>query len=240
VSDVAERVQRLIRQFGLDSKTTVLADDEALPSEYHPLPGWLRQQVVKLMADTIAKSDYIACMGADTIILKSVEWQDLVSDNGPILYFNRYPQASSHLEYERKRVRSVARLLAVDPVRSLPFGDFVMDLCLFERRHLLQLRAHVDRIHGESGLLSILPERCETLDDKLQFGEWSLYAVYLLDIIHAENEVRNSASAYLAQVHSQRDLEKFTFDSQIVHFVSKEFDTTEIIHCLKARGLWIF
>jgi Family of unknown function (DUF6492) len=228
VSDVPDRVRQLIAKHGLESAATVFADQDVLPVAFHGLPGWLRQQVIKLMADSITHSEYIGCMGADTIILRRVFWEDIVSDSGPILYFNRYRHPGPHLNYERQRIRNVANLLGVKPTRSLPLGDFVMDFNVFERTKLTLLRSYIRALHGDLGLLSILPERCDTLEDRALFGEWSLYAVYLLDVVCAPNEIRNSASKHLVQIHSQSDLERFTFDAKIVHFVNKNFSMREI------------
>lgn len=236
VADAPGVVRRILADHRLDSqRLTILADQDVLPAEFHSLPGWCRQQAIKLLADTITESEFIACTGADTIILQTLHWADLISGDLPILYFNSYPHTECHLAYERRRVENIAHLLRVKPTRALPLGDFILDFNVFERRRLAGLRSHLSELYGNAGLRTIIPSRCDTLEDRVLFGEWSLYAVYLLDVLQAHNEIRNSASTHLAQVHNQSDLQKFTFDAKIVHFVSKTFDVNAIVSSLQ-RG----
>ena len=215
----------------------VRADHEVLPASLASLPGWSRQQAIKLSADRICDAPRVLCLGADTVLLRSVGPAELLEGGEPVLYYNRYPYPCGHLDYERRRVRHVARLLGVEPHRSLPLGDFILDLMLFDRRHLVALREHLQQRHGPDPLARLLPASPQTLEDKVRFGEWTLVAVFILDVLQASPPIRNAQSRYLAQVHSQRELERFNFDARVVHFVSKQFNLTALRARLKACGL---
>lgn len=215
---------------------TVLSDGDVVPAATD-LPAWSRQQVLKLHADRVCATEIVACLSADCIICRRITCHDLIEDGSPILYYNRYDHTSTHLDYERRRVRHVAGLLGVEPRRSLPLGDFIMDLKLFEAARLRDLRAHLDARHGRDALLGIVPTRCETLDEKVVFGEWTLYAVFLLDVLSAAVPVRNSANRFIGQIHSAREFDRFHFDAHAVHFVDKSLDMSRIEPWLSRWGL---
>jgi hypothetical protein len=208
---------------------TVLEDDDVLPERLHGWPGWYKQQVIKLHADRICSTPVVACLGADTILLRPLTRDHLFSGPTPILYYNRYPNTSVHLAYERQRVGNVARILQVEPVRSLSLGDFIMDLMLFETDRLVALRQHLSRLYGEGAFLRVLPKRCDTPEQKVAFGEWTLYAVFLLDVLGARVPIRNSRNRFIAQVHSERDFARFDFGAHVVHFVDKTLDRAKIL-----------
>jgi hypothetical protein len=64
--------------------------------------------------------------------------------------------------------------------------------------------------------------------DKQTFGEFALYAVYALDVSHESISVRISQGTFLRQIHRERVLREFHFDSYIAHFVDKGFDVSFI------------
>lgn len=231
VTCVKPTVIQVLRREGLSSvgrDIVILEDDEVLPEQLHRYPGWCKQQAIKLHADRICGTPIVACLGADTILLQSVLRQQLFEGISPILYYNRYPHTSVHLAYERRRVANVAQLLQVDPKRSLPLGDFIMDLMLFERGCLRGLRCYLEGLYGQPAFERILPHSCETMNDKALFGEWTLYAVYLLDVLGADVPLRNSRNRFLAQVHTAKDFADFDFGATVVHFVNKGFDRDRI------------
>lgn len=206
----------------------ILEDSEVLPNSIMELPGWSRQQAIRLCADKFSDGKFVACLSADTIFLSEVNAEDVLRNGSPILYFNRYPEKTKHLNYERRRVKNVSKILKVKPHKSLPLGDFIMDFMVFDVLVLKKLRSYLTELYGEGFFEKILPREVDSYDLTVAFGEWTLYSVFLLDFLKVEPTIKNSNSQYLKQVHSEGDLKNFDFNSKIVHFVSKGFDRTTI------------
>jgi hypothetical protein len=220
----------------LRRRVQVFHDNEVLPPHLWDLPGWFKQQILKLNADLICESPFVACLGADTLMLSPVDRDALFDGELPFLFYNRYPYRSNHLIYERQRVENVARLLRVEPRRSLPLGDFVMDFTIFAANTLRGLRRYIEELYGPGGIAAVLPRSCDTLEQKVIFGEWALHAVYLLDVLNEYVPLRNSQNQFVAQVHSTRDYSNYQYDSRIVHFVSKSFDVKDIRYHINRIG----
>jgi len=240
VSNAVSEVRLELERQDLRSPTvaiTVIDDREILSPKLMALPGWCRQQIIRLRIDQICSTSLAASLSADTVLCRPVTRTDLFEGASPILYFNRYQHTSSHLDYERRRVRNVAQLLRVEPVRSLPLGDFIMDLKLLEASHLRLLRDYLNDIYGDEAFLHILPQRCESLEDKVTFGEWTLYAVFLLDVLRVDVPIRNSHNRFITQIHSERELALFRDDAHVVHFVDKSLDLTRITPLLAKWGV---
>lgn len=216
---------------------TVLDDEEVIPEALHDWPGWCKQQFIRLHADQICKTPIVACLSADTIIFKSIAQNDLFAGTTPLLFYNRGENSDKHYIYECERVRNIASLLRVEPTRSLPLGDFIMDLMLFESAHLKELRGYLESIYGVEPFLKILPREAETFEQKNTFGEWTLYAVFLLDVLKLDMTTRNSMNKFIAQVHSARQFAEFEFDAHVVHFVAKTFDVSRIRAVLEEKTL---
>lgn len=211
------------------SRIEVLDDREVIPAGLLDWPGWCKQQYIRLHADLVCETPTIACLSADTLIFKPITREHLFLGPKPILFYNRYPHTTKHLLYERRRVENIARLLRVRPEHSWRLGDFIMDLTLFESGRLRELRRYLANLYGDEPFLRILPRRCDTLEEKTTFGEWTLYAVFMLDVLKARPPLRNSRNQFIAQVHSAKELADFPFDAHVVHFVDKSFDTTQIL-----------
>jgi len=192
-------------------------------------PPWCRQQFIRLHADKICATPVVACLSADTITYKPLTQEDLFTGSTPTLFYNRYPNTSKHLDYERERVENIARILQVRPENSWIPGDFIMDLTLFESTRLRQLREYLETLYGENPFHAILPRDCEDIRQKATFGEWTLYAVFLLDVLKIKMPVKNSGNRFIAQVHSAKEFAAFHFDAHVVHFVDKTFDVPQIL-----------
>jgi Family of unknown function (DUF6492) len=239
VSPEPARVTQAIRDAGIDETRLELWHDEAiLTPQEAALAGWLRQQIIKLRADSFCRTPEICCIGADTLILRPIGRSDIFYENEPIIYYNRYPYPNPHLEYERRRVASVANLLRAEPQISHLLGDFITDLTVFKAAYLSSLRTYLERKYGPSAFIAVAPHRTESFEDKQSFGEWTMYAVYVLDVLRAEVPVRNSRSRFVYQIHSAHDLaDALPADTSIVHIVSKTFALDTIAKELAAHGL---
>jgi len=216
-----------------EANIVVLDDHDVLSERLLEWPSWCKQQVIKLHADTLCTTPVVACLGADTIIFNRINASHLFSDSAPILYYNRYTHTSKHLAYERCRVEHVARLLRVPPTRSWELGDFIMDFMLFESARLRELREYLGKLYGSEAFFHILPKQCDTIEQKVVFGEWTLYAVFLLDVLNARVPVQNSDNRFIAQVHSENELNNFHFNASAVHFVDKSIDLSRVIKIIE-------
>lgn len=220
--------QHLVEWNLCTDRIIIINDSDALPNEMMDLTGWLKQQVIKLKSDLICTTRFICLLGADTIILKRVIYQDLIKNGQAILYFNRYSLPSIHLHSERKRVENIAKLLNTQPKRSFILGDFIMELMIFDSVYLQSLRNHLNHMYGSNPYDYILPSKCETYAEKTAFGEWTLYCVYILDVLKKQVPLKNSNSKFVIHLHSDNDLNRFDLDSQVVHFVSKSFNVLDL------------
>jgi hypothetical protein len=232
VTSVKREVLNILDQYKIRTRSgsiTVLEDEEVVPASLMDFPPWCRQQFIRLHADKICATPVVACLSADTITYKPLTREHLFTGSTPNLFYNRYPDTSKHLVYERGRVENIARILQVRPENSWLPGDFIMDLTLFESKRLRQLRQYLKTLYGESPFHTILPRDCEDLQQKATFGEWTLYAVFLLDVLKIKMPVRNSRNRFIAQVHSPKEFAAFHFDAHVVHFVDKSFDVAQIL-----------
>ncbi|HEX6715484.1 MAG TPA: DUF6492 family protein [Pyrinomonadaceae bacterium] len=238
VTSVKREVLNILDQHKIRSRSgsiTVLDDEEVVPASLMDFPPWCRQQFIRLHADEICATPVVACLSADTITYKPVTREHLFTGSTPNLFYNRYPNTSKHLDYERGRVENIARILQVRPENSWTLGDFIMDLTLFESKRLRQLRAYLKTLYGENPFHAILPRDCEDMQQKATFGEWTLYAVFLLDVLKIKMPIRNSRNKFIAQVHSAKEFAAFHFDAHVVHFVDKSFDVPQILARYKAN-----
>ena len=236
VTSAKAEVQSILKQHQIRSsnvKINILEDQEVLPPALRDWPGWCKQQFIRLHADKICETPIVACLSADTLIFKPLTKRNLFFGPTPILFYNRYPSTLNHLFYERKRVENVASILRVRPTKSWLLGDFIMDFMLFESSHLYKLRRYLEAIYGKEPFLQILPKQCDTEEQRVTFGEWTLYAVFLLDVLNIKVPVQNSMNRFIAQVHSSKDFAGFHFDAHVVHFVAKTFDIDRILTELK-------
>jgi hypothetical protein len=198
------------------SQVRVHADSDVCP-EAANLDPWFRQQYIKLHADRVATTRYVACLGADTLVLSQIGSDDLFgADDLPVLRYFRYPWPNAHLRFERERVLNVARMLCVKPCRSFLLGDFVCDLFVFDAELLKALRARLARGSSLVASLAALGRR-HGADNR--FGEWTSYAVFCLDHHPGGVHIRLAEPGFFGQVHSPRDLLRPSrYASRIVHF----------------------
>jgi hypothetical protein len=199
------------------------------------LPPWYRQQYIKLHADRVAAGEHFAVLGADTLLLDPIHRSDLMSANGtPRLRFFRYAHPARHLDFERSRVLNVATLLGVDPARSFLPGDFICDLFVMRRSVLVRLRDH---LAGSASLLGHLHSLGEPREEDSRFGEWTLYAVYALDVLDPGTALEFAGHGWFAQVHSANDLRRTGWHkAKIVHFAHAPDGATAVLRALADRS----
>lgn len=206
----------------------VVADDDVCP-EASRLDPWFRQQYVKLHADRVSDERFVVCLGADALILQPVQVRDFFTAEGrPILRWFPHRMPDRHLRFERGRVRNVAELLDVAPRRSLAAGDFICDMFLFDRDSLRALRAH---LAGRLPLLEVLAGIGPRCGADNRFGEWTLYAVYCLDVAGgAAVGLVRSPGDFFGQVHGRLDmLRPGRYRPRVLHFATEPGGTAAVL-----------
>jgi hypothetical protein len=219
--------EELVKSVGM-ADVSVVADESLLSARESRLPGWYRQQIIKLRAGEVLSGDTFCVVSGDTLLARTLPVTSLVSLAGsPYLYVNRYRYPSVHLSYERRRVRAVAELLGVTPNTSLILGDFISDFFCFERSTLLATIERLRRIHGAEWT-GVLEGRDTSPADQERFGEYSLYAVVALELAGRRPPVRICRESHVLQLHSRRSLERARFEAPIVHLVDKGIKLDEV------------
>lgn len=243
ISNDVDRARPLLDRLDLGPDVVLMPDDHWLSSAERELPGWYRQQIIKLRSHEFCETTNFCNLGADTVLLDRITSGDLVAEGKPHLYYSRYSSLPTrldharHFRYERERVEHVAEILHVEPVTARRYGDFVLDLFCFNREYLAGLNHYLERLHGPRPYAALLRGRGDSLEEKKTFGEWALYSVFLLDCLKARVQLRNAAPHYLRQLHSRHSLLLYRFDSKVVHFVRKDFDLDLIQRRIAAAGL---
>lgn len=198
----------------------VHADGHVVPEHATRLPGWFRQQYVKLHADLICGTEQVVCIGADALVLDPITEHDLYRDGRPVLRFFRYDEPTPHLHFERTRILNVAAQLAARPTRTFLPGDFICDVFPMSAAHLRGLRSHLDSMYGPDGLARVLGALGEPQRPDNRTGEWSMYAVFVLDVLRDSTPVRLADRGWARQIHIADDLARSEpYGARIVHFV---------------------
>ncbi|MGI6680258.1 MAG: hypothetical protein ACOX3T_02035 [Bdellovibrionota bacterium] len=159
--------------------------------------------------------------------VEKIYFDDLVKNNNPIIYYNRNKYPSIHLDYERKRLKNMAKILKTVPKKSYLLGDFIMELIVFNKSYLSQLNQYIERIY-KNGWKDIVPKKVNTLLEKLHFSEWAIYAIFLIDILNVKDCKKMSTEKYLSHIHSENYYKRYKYDSKIVHFVVKTISKEDI------------
>lgn len=223
VTNDVDGVNALLDTIDIPVEIHVLHEEEIL--EKRDISGWFFQQMIKLEAHKICKTEYICIIGADALILHPVTEEDLFLKGKQIIYYNRYPFTLNHLEYERKRVANVSTILECNPYKSSLLGDFIMELMIFKASYLLELHEYLTKLYGEDPIYKVIKNMsAENVYQKVCFGEWTLYAVFLLDVLKENVSVRNSNSKFVEQIHTTKDLSLHSSEAKIVHCVCKNIE----------------
>jgi hypothetical protein len=225
-----------VDRLAMDTHVVLTSDSDWLSKRELELPGWYRQQIIKLRAYQFCSTPNFCNLGADTLLLRPIDEHDLLVGGVPILYYSRHRIPDQHLLYEWRRVHQVARILQVKPTIARRYTDFINDFFCFNREWLIELNTYLEKQYGPEYYYTLL-QNLNTKGDQNKFGEWTLYSVYLLDCLQAPVTLRNAHSGFLHQVHSHRTLSSYRFDTQVVHFVGKQFDVGYIEQQMRKFGL---
>lgn len=229
-------LQRSVECLNLPGELILSDDREWLSHRELELPGWYRQQVIKLRSYEFCETRNFCNLGADTVLLQPLNYRDLVFNDVPILHFTRHLLPDRHFLFESQRVKHVAHILKVKAEKARQYVDFINDLFCFNREFLTQLNQYLTKLYGGESYYNLL-RHLNTSTDQNKFGEWTLYSVYLLDYLKENVPMKNTQSGFLYQVHSRLLMSLFQFNTKAVHFVAKDFDVNYIKRQIKKRNL---
>jgi len=145
-------LQAFLDRTGVARNAMLTADSDWLTAQEMELPGWYRQQVIKLRSYEFCTTENFNNLGADTVLLQPIDQADLIHEGMPILYYTQHRLPDAHLRYERKRLRHVARILEVEPAVASRYIDFINDVFCFNREVLTKLDAYLEARHGPGPL----------------------------------------------------------------------------------------
>jgi hypothetical protein len=217
-------LKRFMDERGHPRNVHLSTDADWLSTQEMTLPGWYRQQIIKLRSHQFCDTQNFCNLGADTLLLQPISDADLVHDEMPVLYYTRHRVPDLHFCYEWLRLRNVAKLLQVRPARSRRYVDFINDLFCFNRTELLGLDEYLTERYGDNYFYALLKDMGEARSNQKRFGEWTLYSTFVLDHLRRDVELRDTGAGFLRQLHDRPALARFGFDTKVAHFVGKDFD----------------
>ena len=230
-------LREFIQRIGFENETVLMDDRDCLSKDEMELPGWFRQQLIKLRAYEFCETPNFCCLGSDTVLLQPINEADLLDNGKPVLYYTRHLLPDPHFRYERARVDYIAKLLKVEPVNAKRYTDFISDLFCFNRGFLVSLHNYLKELYGEMPYVKLLQGIQDKPENRNKFGEWTLYSVYVIDKLKGDVTLRNSGDGFLYQAHGNIYLRLFQFNTKVAHFVSKDFDVNYITRQIAKRKL---
>lgn len=228
ITNDTAHLKPFLDRIGMTQDVILTADQDWLSKKEMELPGWYRQQLIKLRSYEFCETENFCNLGADTVLLQPITYEDLVEEDFPVLYYTKHLLPDQHARYERERLGYVGKILGVEPKNALRYVDFINDLFCFNRDTLQGLNAYLQDKHGDEPYYTLLHDLDDKLENRNKFGEWSLYSVYMLDVLKRQLTLRNTRPDFLYQVHSRLSFFLYRFNTKVVHFVSKKLDVDQI------------
>lgn len=228
ITNDTAHLRTFLDRIGMLQDVILTADQDWLSKKEMELPGWYRQQLIKLRSYKFCETENFCNLGADTVLLQPITYEDLVDGDFPVLYYTRHRLPDQHVRYERERLGYIGKMLKVEPTNALRYVDFINDLFTFNRETLEGLNDHLVKMYGNEPYYTLLSGLDDKLANRNRFGEWSLYSVYMLDVLKRRLTLRNTRPDFLYQVHSRLSFFLYRFNTKVVHFVSKKLDVDQI------------
>lgn len=196
------------------------------------MPGWCRQQLIKLKSYKIVPNENIVVIGGDVLLLRGIKviLEYIKFDEDKIIIpVRKHHFEDVHLKYEIERNKNVYELF------STPFEagnncinkDYIFDIFPFKRTYLLKLDSYITRKYG--GLSYIFPSEINSLEDMKVIGEWSIYCIFT-QLFYGERCMIKDFTNLTFQVHSDVYLEKLNCSYLSVHVVNKNYNLLNIVN----------
>ncbi len=237
ISNDVEHLREFCERTGVGQGAILSSDSDWLSKSELELPGWYRQQIIKLRSYEFCDTPNFCNLGADTVLLQPIGAEDLVTNGFPNLYYTSHRFPDPHVRFEKERVAQIGRILQSETQNAERYTDFINDLFCFNGDALRDLNAYLVRLYGDDPYASLLHGFDDASANRNKFGEWTLYSVYLLDVIKRPLVVKNTKPDFLYQVHSKLGLRTYRFNTKVAHFVGKDFDLDYIKQQIARRNL---
>jgi len=170
-----------LRKVALEKNCEFVEENKLLPSlsRGNILPGYLKQQFIKLNADTITTSAYYLVIDADTILLQT---QIFLRDKKAV--FN----ATNGYVLERKHM--VESVLKLGKYHNL---DFTSHHMFFDKEKLKAMKKRLEEIHGKPW-----QDVLNNPDIKgSSFSEYEMYANFVLTFFPDEATIVNGMNSWM-------------------------------------------
>lgn len=155
---------KVLEQIAADKNCEFVLEDKVLPkfTNSNNRKGWIKQQYLKLNADTIVDNEYYLVIDADTILIR------------PQIFVKPGKEVLNVLgDYWFKRKIMVKNALGFEKFHNL---DFTSHHMLFSKTKLKALKKHLEDIHGKPW-----QDALDTLEiPEGSFSEYELYANFVV------------------------------------------------------------
>jgi hypothetical protein len=172
-------------------RTHIRCERDLLPSTFIPVPfanftvnllrpfppvrGWILQQVLKLAAAAASEDDVVLLADSDVEFVREFNVETFVR-NGVVRFYNKPSEIDERLPRHMIWHRVARALLGLPPAHS-PFPDYVSCLVSLDPTIVRRMLARVTAKTGHPWTTAIAGQ--------LHFSEWTLYGVFVDDVIGA-------------------------------------------------------
>ena len=155
-------------------------------------------------------------------------------DGSAVLYVRKHETHSPHVDYEKQRIAHVFKTLKITDANLDEYFDFIIDFKICDTTLLEELNSYLAKTYGKNYFKKISAGKCPSLKEKVVIAEWTLMGAFAMHIYHQQVHLKSYTNKFITQIHTQGDMDKFKYDSKIVHFVKKNLDFEKIRERLDA------
>ena len=142
---------------------------------FPPVRGWILQQIVKLAAVAASDDDMVLLVDSDIEFIRPFAVETFVR-NGVVRFYRKPDEIDERLPRHMIWHRVARALLGLPPAEP-PYTDFISSLLAWDPVIVRRLLAQVAATTGQQWATAIAGQ--------LHFSEWTLYGVFVDNIIGA-------------------------------------------------------
>ena len=142
---------------------------------FPPVRGWILQQMVKLAAVAASEDDVVLLVDSDVEFLRAFNVETFVR-NGVVRFYRKPDEIDERLPRHMIWHRVARALLGLPPAEP-PYTDYISSLLAWDPAIVRRMLARVTATTGRPWATAIARQ--------LHFSEWTLYGVFVDDVIGA-------------------------------------------------------